>query len=127
MRRWILATSLIYLAFSTLAWENDGQGPGRYMVYGWVAVDANGGDVVVTESARDADGGAMIVGGGAIPEPNTAILTCALLTYGTGDSGSGPFVTFYWKRIQAVMDFLCPGYTLQEFDFSNFRRLDDVH
>ena len=70
----IFTDELIYLSFSTLAWENDGQGPGRYMVYGWVAVDTNGDDVVVTGSAWDADGGAMIVGGGAIPEPSGGLL-----------------------------------------------------
>lgn len=55
----------------------------------------------------------------------SAILTCTLKTFGTGDSGSGPFVSFYKKRIQAMMDYLCPGYELEEFDFSKFRRLDD--
>ena len=56
---------------------------------------------------------------------NAAILACALYTYGTGSSGRGPFVTYYRKRIQAVMDELCPGYTLREFDLSTFRSLDD--
>lgn len=70
----IEANELIYLAFSTLAWENDGYGPDRYMVYGWVAVDAGGGEVLVTGSAWDADGGAMIVGGGAVPEPSSGVL-----------------------------------------------------
>ena len=70
----IFTDELIYLAFSTLAWGNDEQGPDRYMVYGWVAVDTNGGEVEVTGSAWDADGGAMIVGGGAIPEPSCTLL-----------------------------------------------------
>jgi len=56
---------------------------------------------------------------------NAVILACALHTYGTGASGRGPFVTFYRKRIQAVMDELCPGYTLRVFDMSTFRRLDN--
>lgn len=56
---------------------------------------------------------------------NTVILACALHTYGTGASGRGPFVTFYRNRIQAVMDELCPGYTLRVFDMSTFRRLDN--
>ena len=56
---------------------------------------------------------------------DSAILACALYTYGTDASGSGPFTTYYWKRIQAVMDELCPGYTLSTFDLSVFRRLDD--
>ena len=56
---------------------------------------------------------------------NAAILACALQTYGTGSSGRGPFTTYYQKRIQAVMDELCPGYTLRVFDLSTFRRLDD--
>jgi len=56
---------------------------------------------------------------------NTAIIACALHVFGTGASGRGPFVTYYRKRVQAVMDELCPGYTLRTFDLSTFRRLDD--
>ena len=56
---------------------------------------------------------------------DTAILTCAVQGFGTGSSGVGPFVTRYRKRIQAVMDELCPGYTLRAFNLSTFRRLDD--
>ena len=55
----------------------------------------------------------------------SSILTCTLLSYGTNASGTGPFVTYYKQRIQSIMNFLCPGYFLDEFDFSNFRRLGD--
>ena len=57
---------------------------------------------------------------------DTAILVCCLLSYGNGNSGIGPFVTYYKDRIQAIMDSLCPGYQLREFDLSAFRRLDEI-
>lgn len=43
--------------------------------YGWVEFTAtNDGRLTVGESAIDLDGGAMIVGGGAIPEPTSGLL-----------------------------------------------------
>lgn len=49
--------------------------------YGWVelAVDASG-DLKVMSSAWDLDGGAMYVGGGAVPEPSSVLLMLLGLT-----------------------------------------------
>ena len=48
-------------------------------VYGWVSFHiAEDGALSILESAYDADGGPMIVGGGsAIPEPSNALLLLA--------------------------------------------------
>ena len=54
-----------------------------------------------------------------------SILVCTLTSYGSGSSGVGPFITYYKDRLQRVMDALCPGYVLEEFSFSPFRRLGD--
>ena len=53
-----------------------------------------------------------------------SIVMMGVLSYGTGNSGIGPFLTFYKSRIQSVMDFLLPGYNLSEFDFSDFERTE---
>lgn len=43
-------------------------------VYGWAGLMVADGEVHVLGSAFDLDGGAMLVGGGAIPEPSSAML-----------------------------------------------------
>jgi len=60
----------VYLAMSTVVKDGDES----YLAYGWVELGMNGEDPVVKSSAWDVDGGAMIVGGGAIPEPSAAML-----------------------------------------------------
>ena len=77
------AEGKIYLALSTIAWTGTGDEQVRYPAYGWVelALDPLAEPIVVS-SAWDRDGGAMIVGGGAIPEPTSALLLavgCAFL------------------------------------------------
>ena len=37
----------------------------------------------------------------------------------TGGAGAGPWVHLRRREIQAAMDELCPGYKLEEFDFTN--------
>ena len=63
----------VYLAFSELVWNYEGKEPDRYLVYGWVEVSW-GYEPTVLASAWDVDGGAMYVGGGAVPEPTGAML-----------------------------------------------------
>ena len=41
-----------------------------------------------------------------------------------GGCGSGPAVHLYAKEIQQAMDDLCPGYKLEEFDFSRLIERD---
>lgn len=65
----------VYLAVSALAWENNGAGPDCYLAYGWVALALDSdSEPTVLASAWDVDGGAMYVGGGAVPEPTGAML-----------------------------------------------------
>ena len=61
----------IYLAFSTIAYDDQTT---PYPVYGWVEISASGDAPTVLSSAWDIDGGAMIVGGGAVPEPTSGLL-----------------------------------------------------
>ena len=39
-----------------------------------------------------------------------------------GGYGSGPALHLYRREIQAAMDELCPGYTLETFDFASVGR-----
>ena len=61
----------VYLAFSTIAYDDIGE---AYSVYGWVEISVAGGEPNVMHSAWNVDGGAMIVGSGAIPEPTSGLL-----------------------------------------------------
>ena len=61
----------IFLAFSTLVYDESGE---NYLAYGWVEVAIEGVNPVVLSSAWDVDGGAMYVGGGAVPEPAGGLL-----------------------------------------------------
>ena len=63
--------SSIYLAFSVIAFDDQST---PYPVYGWVEVAVPDSEPVVLSSAWDIDGGAMIVGGGAVPEPTSGLL-----------------------------------------------------
>ena len=61
----------IYLAFSTIAYDDQSN---PYPVYGWVEISASGDAPTVLSSAWDTDGGPMIVGAGAVPEPTSGLL-----------------------------------------------------
>lgn len=61
----------VYLAFKTIAYDDQSN---PYPVYGWVEVSVPGLEPKVLASAWDLDGGAMIVGSGAIPEPTSGLL-----------------------------------------------------
>ena len=61
----------VYLAFKTIAYDDQSN---PYPVYGWVEVSVPGLEPKVLGSAWDLDGGAMIVGSGAIPEPTSGLL-----------------------------------------------------
>ena len=75
-----------------------------------------------TNATRKAFGGKMVVGDSGNPAflliGNEAILLYCLHT---GGVGHGPFVFHYRKEIQKAMDELCPGYTLETFDFEKVR------
>ena len=59
---------LVYLVFESIETTDKS-------IYGWVSLSYQYGVLSVVESAFDADGGPMIVGGGAfIPEPSSALL-----------------------------------------------------
>ena len=64
----------VYLAFATIVWEDDGRGPNTYAAYGWVEVSVQNYAPKVLSSAWDTDGGPMIVGAGAVPEPTSGLL-----------------------------------------------------
>ena len=72
-----------YFAFETLVWDNqDFCGQGQ-VEYGWVQLEVTNGALAVVDSAMGLTGLAMIVGGGAIPEPTSALLLavgCAFLS-----------------------------------------------
>ena len=67
----------VYLAFLTIAYD-DNLVP--YDIFGWVEIGVSGLEPVVRGSAWDVDGGAMIVGAGAAPEPTSAMLILLGLT-----------------------------------------------
>ena len=59
---------LVYLVFESIESQDRS-------IYGWVSVSYHYGELSVVDSAFDADGGPMIVGGGAfIPEPSSGLL-----------------------------------------------------
>ena len=64
-----------YLGFAAIAYTESSGYTDEYLAYGWVqlALDPLSNPVVVA-SAWDVDGGAMIVGGGAVPEPTSGLL-----------------------------------------------------
>ena len=63
----------IYLAFKVIAYDDQSN---PFPVYGWVEVSAPmpGSEPKILPSAWDTDGGAMIVGAGAVPEPTSGLL-----------------------------------------------------
>lgn len=62
-----------YIAFLTEEWDPSVKD--YYYVYGWVGFTVDGsGALAVTGAAVDLDGGPMVVGAGAIPEPSSAVL-----------------------------------------------------
>lgn len=76
----------------------------------------------------DGDGvedSAEVVDGTNPMDRNSLSVVLYATSYGSGSSGVGPFITYYKDRLQRVMDALCPGYVLEEFSFSPFRRLGD--
>lgn len=75
----------VYLGFSTEVGLWRGETHESYFVYGWVGIKDGGAGPLVVGSAWDADGGAMIVGAAAIPEPSSSVLLllgCAGLLLG---------------------------------------------
>lgn len=62
----------VFVAYETVAYK-DIYTP--YKVYGWVEFGFDNPDgLIVVNGALDMDGGAMMVGGGAIPEPSSGVL-----------------------------------------------------
>ena len=62
----------VFIAYETIAYKDIHT---QYNVYGWVEFgfdDSNG--LIVVNGALDLDGGPMMVGGGAIPEPSSGLL-----------------------------------------------------
>ena len=60
----------VFLGFAAEAWSDTYE---VYTVYGWIELNVAGEPSVIS-SAWDMDGGGMIVGGGAIPEPSSGLM-----------------------------------------------------
>lgn len=84
-------------------------------------IDTNSiSNIASTNAAWKALGGRIVTGDSGNPAfllvGNEPILLYCLHT---GGVGHGPSVFRYRKEIQKAMDELCPGYTLETFDFSS--------
>ena len=54
---------------------------------------------------------------------NQVVFLCEIQTFGKDRSGAGPSLVDYYAEIQMIMDSLCPGYGLRQFDFSMYPKL----
>ena len=64
----------LYLAIETQTWKDEYFYVKDKIAYAWVELEISEGEISVVDSAFNFDGGAMYVGGGAVPEPMGGML-----------------------------------------------------
>ena len=73
----VLGEDGIYLAYRAAGWSIVGDAEEQIYAYGWIHFYLKDDGALYATSAFDLDGGAMYVGGGAVPEPASGALTIA--------------------------------------------------